>query len=365
MDDYTWQKMLRQRRVRQRRHLYLLILLLAACIGTAIWYGFFYTRTPEYALKQLSQALDQHDSARFQKYVNMEVLASRAYDDLTVDLFAYDSTLTADTKTMFEKFYILIKPQLTKGLEQSVLDRIDSGNWSLPEGTDILKGRQLGIDFERFLERSQLRNTSFVSLGNIEHTGGTVTAELKVCEDYTQTPFTLQLVLEQAKDGHWQVVYIKNYRQYLDTIAPLQNSDIASYIDNTESIVEAYNYDFIAYRQRFRELSTTANGRLSEQQRSKLAKLLENEVIPALKKRQQRLDEVEVPAGAQYLARQRQQSTETTIKAWQHFIKGLRENSQAEFSTAETLHKQELAIDLRIQDIIHHTAISKNIPNLP
>ena len=195
--------------------------------------------------------------------------------------------------------------------------------------------------------------------------GTTVTAELKVREDYTQTPFTLQLVLEQSKDGHWQVVYIKNYRQYLDTIAPLQNSDIASYIDNTESIVEAYNYDFIAYRQRFRELSATANGRLNEQQRSRLAKLLENEVIPALKKRQQRLDEIDVPAGAQYLARQRQQSTETTIKAWQHFIKGLRENSQAEFSTAETLHKQELAIDLRIQDIIHHTAISKNIPNLP
>ena len=196
MDDYTWQKMLRQRRVRQRRRLYLLLLLIAAFIGTAIWYGFFYTRTPEYALKQLTIAMEQHDTERFQKYVNMDVLASRAYDDLTVDLFAYDSTLTADTKAMFEKFYILIKPQLSKGLEQAVLTRIDSGAWSLPEGTDILKGRQLGIDFERFLERSQLRNTTFVSLGNIEHSGGTVTAELNVLEDYTQTPFTLQLILE-------------------------------------------------------------------------------------------------------------------------------------------------------------------------
>ena len=40
-------------------------------------------------------------------------------------------------------------------------------------------------------------------------------------------------------------------------------------------------------------------------------------------------------------------------------------HSQEEFDAAETLHKQELAIDLRVQDIIRHTAISKNIPNLP
>ena len=46
-------------------------------------------------------------------------------------------------------------------------------------------------------------------------------------------------------------------------------------------------------------------------------------------------------------------------------LEGLREDSPAEFATAETLHKQELAIDLRVQDIIRHTAISKNIPNLP
>lgn len=365
MDDYTWQKKLRQRQIRQRRRLFLIFLFGAAFLGTIVWYFLFYTRTPEYSLKQITAAIEQHDPETFQRYVNLDVLASRAYDDLTIDLFAYDSALTPNTRVMFEKFYILIKPQLSNGLEQSVLSRIESGSWMLPEGTDILKGRQLGIDFERFLERSQLRNTTLTDIGNIEHEGTTATAEVDILEDYTQTPFTLQLVMEQAEDGHWQVSYIKNYRQYLDTIAPLHNSDIASYIDNTQDIVDAYNNDFREYQQKFQQLAKTEQGRFSEQQRKDLASLIETEIIPALKKRQQKLDDVEIPAGAQYLARQRQQSTETTIKAWQHFIKGLRENSNAEFSTAETLHKQELAIDLRVQDIIRHTAISKNIPNLP
>lgn len=365
MDDYTWKRKLRQRRNRQRRHLFLLTLMIASLIGITFWYAFFYTRTPEYALQQLSSAIEKRDTDTFKKYVNMDVLSSRAYDDLTVDLFAYDATLTPKSKVMFEKFYIMIKPQLSIGLANAALTRIETGAWNLPDGTDILKGRQLGIDFERFIERSQLRNTTFVSIGTIEHDRNTATAEINILEDYTQTPFKLQLVMEQAEDGHWQVSYIKNYREYLDLIAPLQNRDIASYIDNTQSIVDEYNGIFEDYQNRFRQLTATSDGSLSASQRKKLAALLENEVIPALKRRQQKLDEVEIPSGAQYLARQRQHSTETTIKAWQHFIKGCRDNSQLEFSTAETLHKQELAIDLRVQDIIRHTAISKNIPNLP
>lgn len=365
MDDYTWQLKLRQRQIRQRRQLFGAFLLAALAIGCAIWYFFIYIRTPEYAIKQINYAIEHQDSELFKRYVNVDVLANRAYDDLTVDLFAYDSTLTPKTKVMFEKFYLHIKPQLTEGLTNTTLIRVESGSWLLPDGTDILKGRQLGIDFERFLERSQVRNTTLKKIVSIEHEGTQATATIEIVEDYTQTPFSLQLAMEQAADGHWQVVYIKNYRDYLDKISPLQNGDIASYIDATKNIVEAYNADFTSYQREFKRLTKTADGKLSSKQRQKIADLIENNVLPALKKRQQKLDEIDIPAGARYLARQRQQSTETTIKAWQHYIKGLRENKPTEFDTAETLHKQELAIDLRIEDIIHHTAVSKNIPNLP
>ena len=365
MDDYTWQKRLRARRTREHRRLYLGVFLLAALIGASVWYFFFYIRTPEYALEQIQTAVANQDEETFRHYVNAELLSSRAYDDLTIDLFAYDSELTPKTKAMFEKFYIMIKPQLAEGMENAALGRVRNGNWTLPEGTDILKGRQLGIDFERFIERSQIRNTTLVSIGKVEHNGHSATAEVEVLEDYTQTPFTLQLSMEQAEDGHWQVAYIKNYKAYLDKISPLQNKDIADYIEATKKIVSDSNENFEVYQNQFKRLNSSKNGHLTKQQKQSIAALIEDDIIPALQERQTKLDTVEVPAGAQYLARQRQQSTETSIKAWQHYIKGLREDSPAEFATAETLHKQELAIDLRVQDIIRHTAISKNIPNLP
>lgn len=365
MDDYTWQKHLQNRRRSKGRRIFAVLFLLAAAAGTAIWYFAFFLRTPEYALTRAREAWAGQDAEGFKQAVNLSLLTSRAYDDLTVDLFAYDSTLTPQTRVMFEKFYIMIKPQLTQGTEAAILSRMTGGGWSLPEGTDILKGRQLGIDYERFLERSQLRNTTLLAVEKVERSGSAATATLRIREDYTQTEFLLELSMEQAENGHWQVAYIKNYRQYLDAIAPLQNQHIAEYIEATKGIVTTFNEILRDQQVRFQSLTTTSKGKLSDYQREELQVLISQYVVPGLKERQKELDAVAVPPGAQYLAAQRKLSTETTLSAWEHFLAGLQQDDPAEFDTAEALHKQALAIDLRVDDIIHHTAISKNIPNMP
>ena len=111
MDDLTWQRSLALRDQRIRRQKYgLLLAAIAAILGAiAIWYGCFYTKTPEYALKEAQAAIGQRDSEKFARYVNLDLLTSQAYDDLTVDLFAYDATLTPKTRVLFEKFYVLVK----------------------------------------------------------------------------------------------------------------------------------------------------------------------------------------------------------------------------------------------------------------
>lgn len=365
MDDLEWKRILANRKQNRRYEGIVLVLLFALFLGSFVWYLFIYTKTPEYAIKETYAAMKENDVKTFLKYVNLVALTDNAYDDLTVDLFAYDSTLTDSTKVLFEKFYILIKPELTKGTRELIERRIEENAWKFPEGVHILKGRQLGIDFERFIERSQLRNTEITALGGIKKSGLLAIAEVEVREKYTDTKFTLELVMEETPSGEWQIAYIKNYKDYLNTIAPLQNRDISSYIDNTKNIVEEYNNYFSDYQSRFKNLMWTYDGKLRQEQREETVALIVDEVIPALKKRQQKLDEAPIPPGAAYLSRLRQESTEISIRTWQHFVKALKEDSQFEFETAETLHKEGLAIELRIEDIIKHTAVSKNIPNVP
>lgn len=366
MDDYTWKKTIRRRRIHRNRQVFglVVILIIAAIAGTA-WYFYNQRHSPEYALKEIQIAIEKHDADAFRHYVNLDLLTSRAYDDLTADLFSYDATLTAATKASYEKFYIMVKPQLTSGTEDIIVRRVADGSWTMPEGTDILKGRQLGIDYERFLERTQMRHTAFVQFGKVERDGTTATAEMTIRDEDTQTEFSLELAMEQAADGHWQVTYIKNYRAYLDAVTPLHNNDIAQYIDNTKDIIAAYNEKFEAYKQRFTALASTGPGKFTPDQKQSLTALLQQEVIPALQERQQKLDAVDIPSGARYLASQRQQATKITIEAWQHFLQGLSDDDPHEFAKAESLHKESLAIDLRVDDIIRHTAVSRNIPNLP
>ncbi len=365
MDDYTWQAMIQRRKARRQQMLIAIPLLLACAIGTLIWYFGIWRRSPEFATQAAVAAAKEHDAATFQKYVNLDRITEGAYDDLTVDLFAYDSTLTESSKVLFEKFYVLIKPQMVEGTRDVILGYLNTGDWTLPDGTDILKGRQLGIDYERFIERSQLRNTSLEKVGELRRTGeNTAVLPLDIRETYTNTPFRLEVQLEKGKEG-WQIVKILNYRAYLDAVAPIFNKDIESYIEATSGIIAKYNETLDACRQRFTATTSTEDGSLTDGQRAAIANMLEDEVIPALKKRQRELDEVKVPPGAAYLAKQRKDSTETTIASWQHYIKAMRTGDQSEYAKAEALHKQELAIDLRIEDIIHHTAVSKNIPNLP
>ena len=367
MDDYTWQSRIleRQRKNRRDKISIALLICIALCFGAWLWYFFVYTRTPEYALNGLQEAITQKDAAAFNRYVNMDLLTAKAYDDLTLDLFSYDASLTPQTKALFEKFYVLVKPQLTQGMEETIKTRISSGEWQLPDGSDILKGRQLGIDYERFLERTQLQNTTLLSIGEIKTNGRSADAEVHIQDDYTQTEFTLELVLEQNDDGRWQVAYIKNYRAYLDTVSPLHNQDIANYIAATKTIVDDYNTKFSTQQTKFKNLTKTTRGRLSQSQKQGLKNLLEKEVIPSLQARQEKLAAIEVPNGATYLSQLRQKSTDLTIDSWKHFITGIMEDRPAELDTAESLHKQELEIDLRIEDIIKHTKKKKNIPNIP
>lgn len=366
MDDYTWKKTIQRRRIRRRRQALLILVLLILALGAFFgWHSYAEKRTPEYALEQAAIAVQKKDADSFRHYVNLDLVTSRGYDDLTADLLSYDTTLTAVNKATYEKFYITVKPQLTSGTQDTILRRVSSGEWSLPEGTDILKGRQLGIDYERFLARSQMRNTSLVGIGKVTRDGTAATAEIEVRDDWTGTSFTLEAAMEQATDGHWQVTYLKNYRDYLDAITPLHNEDIAKYSEATKNIVASYNEKLAAYKARFNALSQTSSGAFTAEQKAGLEALVEKEVIPTLKARQQELTSSEVPPGARYLADQRQQATKLTLEAWQHFLAGIKNDDPDELAQAETLNKQELAVDLRVDDIIRHTAISRSIPNLP
>ena len=390
MDDYTWKKKIAQRKAQRRMERVIVLLLVMFMMSGVIWYVTSYTKTPNYAIEEALVSLHSEDTTIFKSHVDFDSITHKAYDDLTSDLFKYDTQLSERERSLFENFYVLIRAQMCQGAVKVINTRLDTGQWTLPE--EILKGRQLGIDFDLLLERSLIRHTSIVGVENILHKGDTATADVNILEDYTQTPFTLKVTLEHFGNGFniggkefeifgstfrlpgisfdiggnsWRVVSVDNYREYLDAVSPALQAELSAYIDATNEIVQNYNYVFADEQSNFIELQRSSSGIIDDTRRSQIVEYINQVVIPSLSSRQEELNKIPVPKAAEYLANLRKQSTTVTIQAWQFYASGLLEDNAAAFDTAESLHKQELALDQRIEELIHNSAVAREVPRLP
>ena len=390
MDDKIWKSRIERRRKRLRQERIFFLVLVLIFVRGVIWYVTSYTKTPNYAMNEAITSLHSDDKTVFKNHVDFESVALKGYDDLTVDLFKYDNQLSEHERSLFENFYVLIRTQMCQGAVKVIETQLDTGQWTLPE--DMLKGRQLGIDFDLLLERSLIRHTSIVAVENVENLGDRATAEVKVVEDYTQTPFTLKVTLENFGGGvniggtsldifgqtlkipgisfkfgenSWKVVRVENYREYLDAVSPALKKDLENYIDATTEIVERYNEIFLDEQSTFISLQRTSNGIMSAERRQEIADYINQTIIPNLSYRQDELNKIPVPKGAEYFANLRKESTAVTIQAWQFYSSGLLEDNSAAFDTAESLHKHELALDQRIEELIHNSAVARELPALP
>ena len=391
MDDYTWRRRLNERRRRRERERLFALFILLVIFGGIFFYFSVYTKTPEYAMREMVTAFKAGDANTFRRHVDLNSITAAAYDDLTSDLFKYDTQLTDRERSLFENFYVLIRRQMTSGAVKVINTYLDSGEWTLPDG--ILKGRQLGIDYDLLLDRSLIRHTSLIDLEGVEIQDDIATATFSVVEEYSQVPFTLKVTIKDlandsfnigGKDfelfgrkikfpglsfnlggSDWKIVSVDNYRGYLDAVAPILRKNLAEYIDNTAEIVYRYNGAFESEQDVFISLQRSPVGIMTADQRVEVSNYISGTIIPSLENRQAELDQVPVPQGAQFLASLRQESTKVSIMAWQSYIKGIMENSAADLDMAASLHKQELVFDQRIEEIVHSSAVARNLPELP
>ena len=111
---------IQRRRKKQRRELILIIAAFTILLGGWLWRSIVYARTPDYALKQISEALENRDLEKFDRYVKLDAITMVAYDDLTSTLFKYDHSLTPSTHKNFLDFYQHIKPQLAQGTAETI-----------------------------------------------------------------------------------------------------------------------------------------------------------------------------------------------------------------------------------------------------
>ena len=364
MDEFAWRVRLARRRKAYQRKFQLAAALLILTVAALAWYLGYYIQRPAYALEQAARAVQERNAELFERRVNTAALADAGYDDLTYVLFARDTSLKESERNASGKFYQNIKAVVAEGIADTIENAVRTGIWTDPDGTDELKGRQLGIDYEYLMECSHLRDTELIELGDVVRDGRAALAVIQVRDGGTGIEFPLQLRMEQGSTG-WQIVRVVNYRAYLEAVQTAAASDITRYIEETRPIVDRYNGVFRSTQREFRSLTETERRTYTIEHRKALTRLLQDDMIPLLRKYQRELDAVEVPRGAQYLAAQRKAATGASIASYESFVKGLDSGLPEDFARAETLHKKALTYDLRVGDMIRRGAVNAETPATP
>lgn len=324
--------------------------------GFLIFYAAFilFMRTPWYTAMQLKFAYKNNNVAMLVQDINMASVVYAGYDDVTGDLFTYNTSMQPKAKQIFDQFYKLIKEDICNGTLQMINSYLKNDTWADPSKTSVLKGRDLGIDYDELLDRSMLRNTAVRKIGTLlKDDNNNYILPVTVADRYTNTDYVLQLQLERNAVGMWQVTKILNYHDYLIHVRELCDVDINSYIKDTRDRNAQDNKQFQALQIKFQALTKPLTGNDSQAKRTQVQNFITQQIIPAYASHENYLQNVNVPSGALHLHMLRLQSTSKTIEAWKYYADGIGKNSKADLAKAEYNHQITLTLEQKVSDIIN------------
>ena len=188
------------------------ILLAVLAVGGGGYVAYdYWTKTPQYALQQITMAYQSHDYPLFARYVDLDTLIPRTVDTLIESTLESTSRrheaswATNLTKGLTE----LLKPQMTSWIKERLAKMIETGDFTA-------KGKSATPDkpFAEGLEKSIAgRQFDGLRLEKIDYDGKLAFAHIRWEDKGDQE--TVVLRMRQAQDGNWQVIDIANLHDLL------------------------------------------------------------------------------------------------------------------------------------------------------
>ncbi len=202
----------------------LLIAAIAVLLCALAWYFLYFTKTPAYSLELIRTALQKHDTAAFQKHVDLDAILPRAYDDLIAatlkdDPRIKDNPFAAGIAAMF-------KQPLVAALKEGILLYIETGSPDKPEGQAPSGGNspKIKIESKTLAEKTGLKNATLKGIAYTKKDGKTATLGLTIYHPDLKETTVLDLKMRELDDGTWQAIEISNLQTYLAEIKKAQKA---------------------------------------------------------------------------------------------------------------------------------------------
>ena len=203
------------------------IFLLAVIAGAVVYMQV--TQSPQYSLKMALSAIQAHDAATFEKYVNIDKLLDRAVGDwidveLKRDVAA--GKMSKESATMAIGFTAMVKGPIISTLKKEIISQIETlPNQTAPADTMQEENTNTNISSAKELLAHSYRGIKYV-----KKEGALATVGLAF-----YIPNNEELVVEllmKQQTGYWQVIAIQNLTEIVEKESDKTAQENTPYTEN-------------------------------------------------------------------------------------------------------------------------------------
>ncbi|GAB2859588.1 hypothetical protein GCM10027044_19800 [Hymenobacter ruber] len=199
------------------KKLLLLVVLLALAAG-----GYYYYRSlkqgPSGALVSAAAAVQTHDMAMFEKYVDVNSVTTHLVDDVAQQSSILTSLLPGGSLMMGGAMRLL-KPALAKAAHQEVQRYVETG--SLEAAAAAAPKRMVNISLTGLANKVVSPDSEFKGIKYTREEGDNAFVGLEVTQPKYDTTMVVEVKMRRQGD-HWQMTQITNSGELLRGVARLE-----------------------------------------------------------------------------------------------------------------------------------------------
>lgn len=173
----------------------------------ALFYFFYYIKTPVYSMKLIGEAVQKHDLETFERHVDVKHMASKVFDDF-VAKESNDKNGSLAGNAFALGLVNALKPVAVAEMQDAIYAEVAKKDAPAQQ-----KKSKINV-FDRF--RSNSKVAAFKGVSTVSKNGDTAIVGVKYHNRKVEKDYTLNVKMEKLNDGKWRAKELTNLLEILD-----------------------------------------------------------------------------------------------------------------------------------------------------
>ena len=307
-------------------------LLAAAVAGGGYYYFHMRTDTPDYAIEAVSHSIEKHDLKEFHRVVNVDSVLNSGYDGFVDGITTFDSAMTPEVRESIRNFTQMLRAPLIISLKAAIDAYVSTGSVDTQEHIGVAE----------MVQRMGLNDIEVRGVKNIQRNDANhneAFADLVIFQKELDRDFPIQVLLTRSNDGHWQIVRVQNFKDFVAQINQVRRAALDEYLVKSTEINARHDLAIREAEQKYGSILSI--GSLGQDKtREDLKTLMKDVVKQDWETRKQELFSLHVPKDAETLHNIYMRICDLSIGYADDYAKWMDDKNALTIKTAESKIQQ-------------------------